>query len=131
MSRIIYKLNELKELPPSTSVRYRVFGKLLEIEEILNDTHYVCQLVIGCLEELYDDHSYEVEKCSIDAIVGYDVYKQLSTPLQDGCAIDAYIGIVTFKEIRMFEVLNVQLLTLEELRSLRLFTSSQAGRELF
>lgn len=125
MARVICNVNELRRIPLSVSSRFRLLGKLLEIYE-LKDSYFVCKLMIGNLPDL----SNESATVAIEAIVSSDVYSRIPLPLQDGHGIDVYLGVVTFKETRKLEILDIRLLSLNDIKSLRKFIGTEEGRKL-
>lgn len=143
MSQLIIDVNKIKGIvlqqPPT---RYRVMGQLSEINNHYISDGYICELGICNLPEfgnacnseetlrvIVGEKVYEsrfVSKCSNNSNTRQHHQRQP----QEGDAVSVYLGIVHLSGMRkMFEVMDITVLTLTEVRSLRTFVKSSLGTE--
>lgn len=141
MSRLfvhVAKLATLLRYDRSSSaapVRYRFVGQLLEITYEENiEKQYVCELRMRNLPEFgIDDYACSQEE--IRAVVGESVYRLRF--LRNGCnshqpqrgdAISVCLGVVMLNSTtRVFEVMDINVLTMREVQSLHSFADSSMG----
>lgn len=141
MSKLIVDVGKIKGtalLQPPT--RYRVMGQLSEINNHYISDGYICELVICNLPEfgnacnseetlrvIVAEKVYEsrfVSKCSNNSKTRQHHQRQP----QQGDAVSVYLGIVHLSGMRkMFEVMDITVLSLAEVRSLRTFAKSSLG----
>lgn len=140
MSRVFVHAGQVAKLlnnPDATApVRYRLMGQLLEIvtvKEVIRNQGYVCELQVKNLPEFETRGLQE----TVRALVGENVYtsqiiaaNRSDHQVLPGAAVSLCIcPILLDNATNAYEVLEIQILTMKEIESLRSFAQSAVGAQ--